>query len=98
MAGFLFFICFLFFSGVSGMFLSRQHLIILLLSLEVSLFSVTVAFVFFSVLYDDLLGQLYALLLLSFAAGETALGLALVVVYYRLRGGIALDLLELLKA
>ena len=54
-------------------------------------------FVFFSVFYDDLLGQVYGFLVLLLAAGEISLGLALLVVYFRLRGGIAVALLNLLK-
>jgi len=53
--------------------------------------------VFFSVFYDDLLGQVYGFLVLLLAAGEISLGLALLVVYFRLRGGIAVALLNLLK-
>jgi len=55
-------------------------------------------FVFFSIFYDDLMGQLYGFFVLMVAAGESSLGLALVVVYFRLRAGIAVSLLNLLKA
>lgn len=94
---FSFFSVFLFMVGCAGMFLVKQHLITILLSLEIALLAVTINFVLFSVFYGDLLGQVYALLALSFAAAETALGLAILVVYYRLRGGISIDLIALLK-
>lgn len=98
MLSFFFFSVALFISGSSGMFLSRQHLILILISLEIVLLSITVNFVMFSIFHDDLIGQIFALLVLAIAAAETALGLAILVVYYRLRGGIAIDLINLLKS
>lgn len=98
MSIFFFFSIALFISGVSGMFLSRQHLILILISLEIVLLSITFNFVMISVFQDDLLGQILSLLIFSIAAAETALGLAVLVVYYRLRGGIAVDLVNLLKS
>lgn len=80
------------------MFLARQHLIIILIALEIILLAVTINFVMFSIFHDDMIGQIYALLVLAVAAAETALGLAILVVYYRLRGGIAIDLIQLLKS
>ncbi len=80
------------------MFFVKQHLLTILLSLEIVLLAVTINFVVFSVFYDDTIGQVFALLVLSVAAAETALGLAILVVYYRLRGGIAVDLIQLLKS
>ena len=80
------------------MFLSRKHVIIILISLELILLSTNINFVIFSVFLDDLLGQIYALLVLTVAAAESALGLAILIVYYRLRGGISIDLISLLKA
>lgn len=98
MLSFFFFSTALFISGSSGMFLSRQHLLLILISLEIILLSVTVNFVVFSIFHDDLAGQIFALLVLAIAAAETALGLAILVVYYRLRGGISIDLVNLLKS
>jgi NADH:ubiquinone oxidoreductase subunit K len=62
------------------------------------LLAVNINFVIYSVLLDDMMGQLYAIVLLALAATETALGLAIVVLYYRLRGGISLDMFSLLKS
>jgi len=80
------------------MFLSRKHVIIILISLELILLSTNINFVIFSVFLDDILGQIYALLVLTVAAAESALGLAILIVYYRLRGGISIDLISLLKS
>lgn len=98
MLTFFFFSIALFIIGASGMFLARQHLIIILIALEIVLLAVTINFVMFSIFHDDMIGQIYALLVLAVAAAETALGLAILVVYYRLRGGIAVDLIQLLKS
>jgi NADH-quinone oxidoreductase subunit K len=80
------------------MFLSRKHVIIILISLELILLATNINFVIFSVFLDDILGQIYALLVLTVAAAESALGLAILIVYYRLRGGISIDLISLLKS
>lgn len=88
----------LFFFGVFGMFFSRKHIIIILLSLELILLSVDINFSIFSVFLDDLLGQIFALLILTVAAAESSIGLAILIIYYRLRGGISIDLISLLKS
>jgi len=62
------------------------------------LLSININFVVYSVLLDDILGQVYAIMLLAIAAAETAIGLAILVIYYRLRGGISIDLMCLLKS
>jgi len=98
MSFYLFISISLFLIGTFGMFLSRKHVIIILISLELILLSTNINFVIFSVFLDDLLGQIYALLVLTVAAAESALGLAILIVYYRLRGGISIDLISLLKA
>jgi len=87
----------LFIIGTSGMFLFRKHIINILIALELLLLSININFVAFSVFLDDNLGQIYALLILTIAAAESSIGLAIVVVYYRLRGGISIDLINLLK-
>jgi len=80
------------------MFLSRKHVIIILISLELILLSANINFVIFSVFLDDILGQIFALLVLTVAAAESAIGLAILIIYYRLRGGISVDLVSLLKS
>jgi len=88
----------LFLIGTFGMFFSRKHVIIILISLELILLSSNINLVIFSIFLDDILGQIYALLVLTVAAAESALGLAILIVYYRLRGGISIDLISLLKS
>ena len=87
----------IFIIGSLGMFLFRKHIINILISLELLLLAINMNFVVFSCFLDDFIGQLYALLVLTVAAAESSLGLALVIIYYRLRGGISIDLLSLLK-
>lgn len=89
--------CSLFIIGSFGMFLARKHVLIILISLELLLLSANINFVIFSVFLDDLLGQIYSILVLTVAASESALGLAILITYYRLRGGISIDLINLLK-
>jgi len=88
----------LFLIGTFGMFFSRKHVIIILISLELILLASNINLVIFSIFLDDILGQIYAILVLTVAAAESALGLAILIVYYRLRGGISIDLISLLKA
>jgi len=84
--------------GTFGMFLGKRDVILILISLELILLSININFVFFSIQIDDLIGQIYALLVLTVAAAETAIGLAIVIVYYRLRGSISVDLINMLKS
>jgi NADH-quinone oxidoreductase subunit K len=83
--------------GSLGMFLFRKHIINILISLELLLLAINLNFVVFSCFLDDFIGQIYALLVLTVAAAESSIGLAIIVVYYRLRGGISIDLINLLK-
>lgn len=87
----------LFLFGVWGIFLNRKNLLIMLMSIELMLLAINLSFVLFSVGLDDLVGQLFALWVLTVAAAESAIGLALLVVYSRVRGTIAVDFINLLK-
>jgi len=87
----------IFIIGTCGMFLFRKHIINILISLELLILSLNLNFIVFSCYLDDLMGQVYSLFILTVAAAESSLGLAIVIVYYRLRGGISIDLLSLLK-
>lgn len=80
------------------MFFSRKHLIIILICLEILILSSIILFTFSSILFDDLLGQVIGLFILTVAAAESAIGLALLVLFYRIKGGISIDLLTVLKA
>ena len=87
----------LFLIGLSGIFLNRKNIIILLMSIELMLLSINFNFIIFSVFLDDILGQLFALLVLTVAAAESAIGLAILVIYYRVRGTIAIEFINLMK-
>ncbi len=84
--------------GILGLFLVRRHILICLISIELMLLAANINFVAFSVYLDDILGQLYCLMIMTVGAAETALGLAILIVYYKLRGGISADLISRLKS
>ena len=87
----------LFTIGVLGIFLNRKNVIVILMSIELILLSVNINFVAFSSFLGDLVGQIFALFVLTVAAAEAAIGLAIVVVYYRNRGSIAVDDVNMMK-
>jgi len=87
----------IFFLGGLGIFLFRKNLINILISLELILLSINLNFIIYSSFLDDILGQIYCLMVLTIAAAESSIGLALLIIYYRLRGGISIDLINLLK-
>jgi len=87
----------LFLIGIWGIFLNRKNILIMLMSIELMLLAINMNFLLFSVYLDDIVGQLFALLILTVAAAESAIGLALLVVYYRVRGTIAIEFINLLK-
>jgi len=88
----------LFLIGVMGLTLTKQNAIMLLISLELLILAVNINFVISSIFLDDSLGIIYALIYLTSAAAESAIGLALLVLFYRIKGGISLDLIIFLKA
>jgi len=88
----------LFLIGIFGLTLTKQNAIMLLISLELLILAVNINFITSSIFLDDLLGVIYALINLTSAAAESAIGLALLVLFYRIKGGISLDLIILLKA
>lgn len=81
----------LFVLGVFGIFMNRKNVIVILMSVELILLSVNLNFVAFSAHLDDLTGQIFAMFILTVAAAEAAIGLAIVVIYYRNRGSIEVD-------
>jgi NADH-quinone oxidoreductase subunit K len=87
----------LFTIGVFGIFLNRKNVIIILMSIELMLLAVNVNFVAFSAFLNDLMGQVFALFVLTVAAAEAAIGLAILVVYFRNRGTIAVEDINLMK-
>lgn len=78
----------LFVIGVGGIFMNRRNIITLLMAVELMLLAVNINFVAFSVMLSDVVGQVFTVLILTVAAAEAAIGLAILVVYYRNRGNI----------
>jgi NADH-quinone oxidoreductase subunit K len=87
----------LFTLGVLGIFINRKNVIVILMSVELILLSVNINFVAFSSFAGNLTGQVFALLVLTVAAAEAAIGLAILVVYYRNRGSIAVEDINMMK-
>jgi NADH-quinone oxidoreductase subunit K len=87
----------LFTLGIFGIFLNRKNVIIILMSVELILLAVNINLVSFSVFLQDLAGQVFAMLVLTVAAAEAAIGLAIIVVYFRNRGTIAVEDINLMK-
>ena len=87
----------LFTIGVCGIFLNRKNIITIMMSIELMLLAVNINFVAFSVELGDLVGQVFSIFVLTVAAAEAAIGLAILVVYARNRGSIAVDDINLMK-
>ena len=87
----------LFTLGIFGIFLNRKNVIIILMSVELILLAVNINLVAFSAFLGDMAGQIFAMLVLTVAAAEAAIGLAVIVVYYRNRGTIAVEDINLMK-
>ena len=87
----------LFTLGILGIFLNRKNIIIILMSVELMLLAVNINLVAFSVELGDMAGQVFAMLVLTVAAAEAAIGLAILVVYFRNRGSIAVEDINMMK-
>jgi NADH-quinone oxidoreductase subunit K len=87
----------LFTLGVFGIFLNRKNVIVILMSIELMLLAVNINLVSFSVHLGDLVGQVFAMFVLTVAAAEAAIGLAIIVVYFRNRGSIAVEDINVMK-
>jgi NADH-quinone oxidoreductase subunit K len=83
--------------GVMGIFLNRKNVIIMLMSIELILLSVSINFVTFSAFLGDLFGQVFVMFVLTVAAAESAIGLAILMVYFRNRGSIAVEDVNTMK-
>ncbi len=83
--------------GVVGIFLNRKNVIIILMSVELILLAVNLNLVAFSASLGDLVGQIFAMFVLTVAAAEAAIGLAIVVIYFRNRGSIQVEDVNLMK-
>ena len=87
----------LFVLGVFGIFLNRKNVIVILMSIELILLSVNINFVAFSAYLGDLVGQVFTLFILTVAAAEAAIGLAIIVCFFRNRGTIAVEDINVMK-
>ena len=87
----------LFVLGVLGIFINRKNVIIILMSVELMLLAVNVNMVAFSAFLGDMVGQIFAMLILTVAAAEAAIGLAILVVFFRTRGSIAVEDVNMMK-
>ncbi|MGP1395848.1 MAG: NADH-quinone oxidoreductase subunit NuoK [Inquilinaceae bacterium] len=87
----------LFTLGIFGIFLNRKNVIIILMSVELMLLAVNINLVAFSTTLNDLVGQVFAMFVLTVAAAEASIGLAILVVYFRNRGSIAVEDINMMK-
>lgn len=87
----------LFVLGVLGIFLNRKNVIVILMAVELILLAANLNLVAFSAFLNDLTGQIFAMLVLTVAAAEAAIGLAILVIYFRTRGSIAVDDINRMK-
>lgn len=87
----------LFTTGIFGIFLNRKNVIVILMSIELMLLAINLNFVAFSAYLGDLAGQVFTMFILTVAAAEAAIGLAILVVYFRNRGSIEVDDINLMK-
>jgi NADH-quinone oxidoreductase subunit K len=97
LAHFLIVAAILFTLGIAGVILNRKNIIVVLMSVELILLSVNLNLIAFSAFLGDLTGQVFALFILTVAAAEAAIGLAILVAYYRNRGSIAIDDINMMK-
>jgi NADH-quinone oxidoreductase subunit K len=83
--------------GIFGIFLNRRNVIIILMSIELMLLAVNINFIAFSAYLNDLAGQVFSMFVLTVAAAEAAIGLAILVAFFRNRGSIAVDNISAMK-
>lgn len=83
--------CIVFFIGLIGIVLNRKNILIIIMSIELLLLAVNLNFAAFSIYLDDIVGQIFVLFILTIAAAESAIGLAIITVFYRLKNSIELE-------
>lgn len=81
----------IFLIGILGFVLNRRNIILMLISIEIMLLSITFLILISSVIMDDIIGQVYSIYIIAIAGAESAIGLAILVAYYRLRGSVTLE-------
>nr|YP_009114061.1 NADH dehydrogenase subunit 4L [Ahnfeltia plicata]AHB62124.1 NADH dehydrogenase subunit 4L [Ahnfeltia plicata]UAT97997.1 NADH dehydrogenase subunit 4L [Ahnfeltia plicata]UAT98023.1 NADH dehydrogenase subunit 4L [Ahnfeltia plicata] len=87
----------LFLISILGIFLNQKNILVMLMSLEMMFLAVSFNLILSSIYLDDIVGQVFSLLILTVAAAESSIGLAILVVYYRIRGTITVELMSLTK-
>lgn len=87
----------LFYLGLLGIILNRQNILIIFMSIELLLLSVNLNFLFFSFYLDDTIGQLFSFIILTVAAAESAIGLAIIILFYEINNNILIDQINLLS-
>nr|YP_009511865.1 NADH dehydrogenase subunit 4L [Hydropuntia rangiferina]AXI97742.1 NADH dehydrogenase subunit 4L [Hydropuntia rangiferina]UAD89768.1 NADH dehydrogenase subunit 4L [Hydropuntia rangiferina] len=87
----------LFLISVLGIFLNQKNILVMLMSLEMMFLSISFNLIFASIYLDDIVGQIFSLLILTVAAAESSIGLAILVIYYRIRNVITVELIHLMK-
>jgi len=88
---------FLFFVGLFGVIFNRRNILIVLMCIELMLLGLNLNFIVFSVYLDDLYGEIFSFFILTIAAAESAIGLAVIIIYYRIRGNIDTNFKFLVK-
>jgi NADH:ubiquinone oxidoreductase subunit K len=88
---------FLFLIGLIGIFINRRNVLLIIICVELNLLAINFSFLISSFYLDDILGQIYTIFVLVIAAAETSIGLAILVVYYRIRGTISIEFLNKLR-
>lgn len=91
-------IIFLFLIGVLGLVLNRKSILITIMSIELMLLAVNLNFIIFSIYLDDIIGHIFVLFILTIAATESAIGLAILTVYYKLKNTIQMDKIKVIKS
>lgn len=87
----------LFLIGMFGLFLNQKNILVMLMSLEIMFLALSFNWILSSVYLDDMMGQIFALLILTVTAAESSIGLAILVVYYRIRSTVTVELMNLTK-
>lgn len=87
----------LFIISVIGIFLNQKNILVMLMALEMMFLAVSFNFILASIYLDDVAGQIFSLLILTVAASESSIGLAILVIYYRIRNNITMELMTLIK-
>lgn len=87
----------LFLISLVGMFLNQKNILIMLMSLEMLFLSISFNLIYSSFYFDDIIGQIFSLLVLTVAAAESSIGLAILVIYYRVRHSITMEFMNLMK-